>query len=78
MVRIESYKKMYKYLESCEDKFTASDVRRKTTLSPQTISKLLKQLVDKKYLLAEGQKIKKYTKIKNIDFDILMDNINTK
>jgi len=73
MVSIESYKKMYDFLENySKDNFTISDVRRNTTLSPQVISKILQQMTEKKYLYVEGEKIKRYTKIKNIDFDFLM------
>jgi len=74
MVRLECYKQMYDFLKNFSgDKFTASDVRRNTTLSPQVISKIIKQMVERKYLYAEGSgKSKKYTKIKNIDLDFLM------
>ena len=74
MVRLECYKQMYDFLENyCGDKFTASDVRRNTTLSPQAISKIIKQMVERKYLYMEGKsKSKKYIKIKNIDLDFLM------
>jgi len=74
MVRLECYKQMYDFLESySKDKFTASDVRRNTTLSPQVISKIINQMVERRYLYAEGERTnKKYTLIKNIDFDFLM------
>jgi len=74
MVTLRCYKQMYNFLENFSgDKFTASDVRRKTTLSPQVISKIIKQMVERKYLYAEGSgKSKKYIKIKNIDLDFLM------
>ena len=73
MVSLRSYKQMHRFLETNTKQFTASDIRRNTTLSPQVINKILKQLVEKGYIKEEGRKTnKKYTKIKNIDFDFLM------
>ena len=74
MVSLRSYKQMHRFLEvNTKPQFTASDIRRNTTLSPQVINKILKQLVEKGYIKEEGRKTnKKYTKIKNIDFDFLM------
>ncbi len=74
MVSLRSYKQMHKFLSTnAKPQFTASDIRRNTTLSPQVINKILKQLTERGYLKEEGKATnKKYTKIKDMDFDFLM------
>ena len=74
MVSLQSYREFVKWFQGKEQnfEFTISDVRRETTLAPQTISKILEKL-DKSYVETIGSRTnKKYKKLLDIDLDFFI------
>ena len=77
MVSIASYKEFIIWFEEKKEQnfeFTISDVRRETTLAPQTINKILEKLVEKQsYVEVMGSGTnKKYKKLGDIDLDFFL------
>ena len=76
MVCIMSYKLFILWFRDRKEKFTISDVRRGTTLAPQTITKILDKLINSKngYIESEGEKThKKWIKLKDIDLEFFVE-----
>lgn len=75
MVSLYSYKLFILWFRDREEEFNVSDIRRETALAPQTIHKILNNLIKPKkpYIQVKGSGVKKrYLKIKDIDLNFLI------
>jgi hypothetical protein len=76
MVDISRYKVFIDWFKNRKEKFTTSDVRRESSLAPQTIDKILDTLIQTKkpYVKTEGEGTnRKYIKLRDIDLDFFAE-----
>lgn len=76
MVDIDKYREFISWFKLRKEKFTTSDVRRESSLAPQTIDNILENLIKTKtpYVKTEGEGTnRKYIKLRDVDLDFFTE-----